>query len=129
MKRGKSPKTRNAGTMTEAAFFSWLRSGLRRHFRYWKPIQQARIAARRKYEGENKRRKWIYICNHCNREFMGSEVQVDHIIPAGSLRSLDDIKGFVERLASEDPNNYQVLCKECHKKKTKKDRGIKGEKK
>jgi len=115
-------KTRNAGTQTEAAFFSGLRSCLRRHFRFWKPIHQARLKARRKYKGENKRRKWVYICNHCGGEFMGNQVQVDHIIPAGSLRCLEDLAGFVERLAAEDVNSYQILCKPCHTIKTKEER-------
>ena len=53
---------------------------------------------------------------------MGNQVQVDHIIPAGSLRSLEDIAGFVERLAVEDVNDLQVLCKPCHLQKGKEDR-------
>jgi hypothetical protein len=39
------------------------------------------------------------------------EVHIDHIEECGSLRSFDDIQGFIERLTIEDVNGYQVLCK------------------
>jgi 5-methylcytosine-specific restriction endonuclease McrA len=102
--------------MTEAAYWGMVRSVLRRGFRYWKPLQQARMNARRPYRGENKRQKWQYECNHCGGMFKGTEVQVDHIEPVGSLRCLEDLPSFVEKLTAED--GYQVLCKECHNVKT-----------
>jgi 5-methylcytosine-specific restriction endonuclease McrA len=43
---------------------------------------------------------------------------VDHIIGAGSLNCAADLPGFVERLFCEQ-DNLQVLCTECHDKKTK----------
>ena len=116
----KKPKTRNANTMTEAAYFGMLRSVLRRGFRYWKPIQQTKVNARRPYKGENKRQKWQYECAACGEWFKDKDVQVDHIHPVGSLRCLDDLAGFVERLTVED--GYQVLCKPCHNEKTQRER-------
>ena len=89
------PKTRNDCTMTEAAYFGMLRSVLRRGFRYWKPIQKARRDARVVYNGENKRRKWSYICAECGGEWMDKDVQVDRIQPVGTLRSLEDLPLFV----------------------------------
>jgi len=113
-------KTRNNNTMTEAGYWGMVRSMLRRGFRYWRPIQQARQQAKRCYTGLNKRQKWEYQCAKCKEWWKGSEVEVDHIIPTGSLKSGDDLQGFVERLSSED--GYQVLCKSCHKKKTNEER-------
>ena len=113
-------KTRNCNTMTEAAYFGMLRSVLRRGFRYWKPIQRTKLAARIVYNGENKRRKWSYICAKCGGEFDAKGVQVDHIKPVGSLRSLEDLPQFVANLTQED--GYQVLCKPCHKDKTNEER-------
>jgi 5-methylcytosine-specific restriction endonuclease McrA len=78
----------------------------------------AKLRARSVYTGPNKRQKWEYKCEHCRQLFKGTEVQVDHIIPVGTLRCLEDIPGFVQRLTSEDPANYQVLCKPCHLVKT-----------
>ena len=116
----KKAKTRNANTMTEAAYWGMVRSVLRRGFRYWKPIQRAKASARIVYNGENKRRKWSYICAKCGGEFDAKGVQVDHIKPVGSLRCLDDLPQFVANLTQE--YGYQVLCKECHKEKTNKER-------
>jgi 5-methylcytosine-specific restriction endonuclease McrA len=112
-----SLKTRNAGTMTESAFWSFIRSSLRQKSRWWKPITQAKDAAKRKYKGPNKRQKWEYLCNVCNNYFPNTEINVDHIIPAGTLRSAQDLPGFVERLFCE-VDNLQVLCNVCHNKKT-----------
>lgn len=52
---------------------------------------------------------------------MQKDVQVDHIIPAGSLQSTDDLKGFVERLFCSI-DGLQVLCKPCHDDKTQKEK-------
>jgi 5-methylcytosine-specific restriction endonuclease McrA len=116
-RKSTTPKTRNAGTMTESAFWGFIRSSLRQKSRWWKPITQAKDAAKRKYKGPNKRQKWEYLCNVCNSYFPNTEINVDHIIPAGTLRSAQDLPGFVERLFCEI-DNLQVLCNVCHNKKT-----------
>ena len=116
----KKPKLRNAGTMTESAYWGMVRSGLRRTFRWWKPLMKAKEGAKRVYTGDNKRQKWEYQCNQCKQWFKGSEVEVDHIIPAGSLKSGKDLEGFLERLTPED--GYQVLCKPHHIIKTNNER-------
>jgi 5-methylcytosine-specific restriction endonuclease McrA len=116
-RKSTTPKTRNAGTMTESAFWGFIRSTLRQKSRWWKPVMQAKEAAKRKYKGPNKRQKWEYLCNVCNKYFPNTEINVDHIIPAGTLRSAQDLPGFVERLFCE-VDNLQVLCNVCHTKKT-----------
>lgn len=116
-RKNASPKTRNAGTMTESAFWSFIRSALRQKSRWWKPIGQAKLKAKRKYKGPNKRQRFEYQCNTCKEWFPDKEINVDHIIPAGTLRSANDLPGFVERLFCE-VDNLQVLCSNCHNKKT-----------
>jgi len=116
-RKNAAPKTRNAGTLTESAFWSFIRSALRQKSRWWKPIGQAKQAAKRKYKGPNKRQKFEYQCNQCKEYFPDKEINVDHIIPAGTLRSANDLPGFVERLFCE-VDNLQVLCSNCHNKKT-----------
>ena len=116
-KKPRVAKPRNAGTMTESAFWSFIRSALRQKSRWWKPITQAKIAARRPYKGPNKRQKFEYLCNCCNKWFPEKKINVDHICPAGSLNSAQDLPGFVERLFCEQ-DNLQVLCEVCHNKKT-----------
>lgn len=115
------PRTRNNGTMTEAAFWSWIRSALRQKSRWWKPVSEARKKAKRKYNGTNKRQKWEYKCADCKKYYKATDVQVDHIIPAGKLKSSSDLKGFVDRLFCE-VDGLQVLCTTCHDIKTKKER-------
>jgi 5-methylcytosine-specific restriction endonuclease McrA len=116
--RTKLPRERNAGTMTNAMFWSFIRSALRNKSRWWKPITQCRMSSRRAYKGTNKRQKFEYQCNQCKNWFPDKEIAVDHKIPAGSLNSGDDLKGFVERLFCEE-KHLQCLCSSCHDVKTK----------
>jgi len=116
-RKGTTPKTRNAGTMTESAFWSFIRSGLRQKSRWWKPITQCKMKSRRPYKGPNKRQKFEYLCNVCNTWFPEKKVNIDHIIPAGSLRCANDLPGFVERLFCEI-DNLQCICESCHNIKT-----------
>jgi 5-methylcytosine-specific restriction endonuclease McrA len=111
------PKTRNSGTMTESAFWSFIRSALRQKSRWWKPITECKMKARRPYKGPNKRQKFEYLCNSCNRWFPEKQINVDHIVGAGSLNCGQDLPGFVDRLFCEQ-DNLQVLCTTCHNKKT-----------
>jgi len=116
-KRVLTPKTRNAGTLTESAFWSFIRSALRQKSRFWKPITQCKMKARRTYKGPLKRQKFEYQCKECLNWFPDKKINVDHIVPAGTLRCANDLPGFVERLFCE-VDNLQVLCETCHNKKT-----------
>ena len=113
----KVPRTRNAGTMTESAFWSFIRSALRQKSRWWKPITQCKLSSRRPYKGPLKRQKFEYQCNKCKKWFPEKKINVDHIQPAGSLNCSADLPGFVERLFCE-VDNLQVLCETCHNVKT-----------
>jgi 5-methylcytosine-specific restriction endonuclease McrA len=114
-------KSRCAGTMTESAFWSFIRSALRQKSRFWKPITECKMKARRAYKGPSKRQKFEYQCNSCKAWFPEKQINVDHIKPAGSLNSSKDLPGFVERLFCE-VDGLQVLCEKCHDKKTKADK-------
>ena len=115
------PRTRNHETMTESMFWGGIRSALRQKSRWWKPIAEAKKAARRAYKGPNKRQKWEYKCAKCKKHFMDKETHVDHIIPAGTLRCSADLPGFVDRLFCEI-EGFQVLCVTCHNQKTQHER-------
>ena len=112
-RKGSLPKTRNAGTMSEVQFFQWIRQVLRKASIYWKPISQVRKEAQVTYKGPNKRRKYSYICSSCNKEHPSTEINVHHKIECGSLKTFDDLPGFVERLFCEK-ELLSVLCKNCH---------------
>jgi len=110
-------KSRNAGTMSEPAFWQFIRNSLRRRSMVWKPINLCRERAKRRYTGPNKRQKYEYQCNICKRWYKGTQIMVDHIIPVGSLTKSYDLPHFVETLFCEI-DNLQCLCKECHDAKT-----------
>lgn len=114
-------KTRANGTMTEAEFWASIRSALRRRSMFWRPISETRNKARRKYNGPNKRQKFEYQCSICENWFSGKNIAVDHIETVGILRKANDLPGFVERLFC-DSSGLRVVCKNCHKEKTKEDK-------
>lgn len=117
------PKTRNSETMTESAFWSWIRSTLRRASMRWKPISEAKIKARRpKPKSAEGRHKYEYKCANCKKyypEKIGKKkmIEADHIEEVGSLRCAEDLPGFVTRLFCE-VDGFQILCVECHDIKT-----------
>jgi len=120
-RKSKVVKSRAGGTMSESAFWSFIRSALRQKSRFWAPIAQCKHAAKRNYTGINKRQKFEYQCNSCKQWFPEKLINVDHIVPAGSLNNAQDLPGFVERLFCEE-KDLQVLCSDCHNKKTKDER-------
>lgn len=129
VRKNSSPKTRNAGTMTESMFFSKIRSSLRNGFRYWKPMQIALDKASRPSQSANKKLKKEYQCAKCKKWFKRADVQIDHIEECGSLNCYNDIVPFIQRLTKEDVSSYQILCKKDHKDKTDLFRSSKKEKK
>ena len=96
---------------------SWLRSALRSASRRYPPVFEALDRAKRPYKGSNPRQKVCYLCAQCKEEFNGKQVAVDHIIPAGSLSTWDDVMPFVKRLFCS-VEGLQVLCHTCHDVKT-----------
>jgi hypothetical protein len=120
-KTNRVPKTRAGGKWTEAAFFGFLRSGLRNMSRRWGPlVQDALVAARRPSKSKkNPRLKWQFQCAQCKGWFSRKNVEVNHIEPCGSMNSFEDLAGYVERLFCE-VDGLEVLCKKrCHAAHTK----------
>ena len=115
VKRQRVPRTHAGGVWTEAQYWSFIRGALRGAVRRYPVKQKVKQANRKAVIG--KRHKFEYLCAHCSNYFVEKQVEVDHIIGAGSLRKYDDLPGFVERLFCE-PANLQVLCLDCHRIKT-----------
>lgn len=116
IKKPRIPRTRNAGTMTNAMFFQWLRQIIRRASIHWKPVAQARKDAQVVYNGPNKKRKYSYVCADCGREFAAQDISVHHKVECGTLLSFDDLPTFVERMFVEK-EGLIVLCDKCHEKR------------
>ena len=105
-----SPKTRCNGQWTQSRFESFIKSALRRASSRWSPKYECKKKAKVAYN--------TYNCAACCRQFGNKEIKIDHINPV-----VDPHKGFetwdryIERLFVE-VEGYQVLCIECHDKKT-----------
>lgn len=117
-KSEKAPLTRCSGTMNESQYLAWIRSCLRSKSLKWKPRTDCILAARRPYKGPNKQQKYEVLCAMCKGWFKLKEIAVDHYpVEAGSIKSVEDIGPFAERLFCET-DNLRCLCHECHRKWT-----------
>ena len=113
-------KKRNCGEWTEARFKSFVTSALRAASRRW-PVKYKALKAAfagRQVNAKTGKLAMHYRCAACNKLYVASDVQVDHIRPV-----VDPKKGFVswdvyiDRMFCE-MENLQVLCKADHKVKT-----------
>lgn len=111
-------RTRNLNTETESEHMGKIRSALRRLSRFWKPALASLELVHRPYTGTNKRIKHEYLCASCNCWKIRKDVEINHKVPCGTLKSYNDVSAFLERLFCEDVHGYSVLCKECHKAET-----------
>ena len=111
---------RNSGKWTEARWRSFVRSALRGAFRRWPPKFDVlrKAAVEKRVNPASGRIAMHYRCAMCEELFVLRNVQVDHIKQIGALTTWDT---FINKLFCE-ARNLQVLCKPCHKVKTKKER-------
>jgi 5-methylcytosine-specific restriction endonuclease McrA len=73
----------------------------------------------KKINPKTKRLAQFYQCARCKDEFTNKDVEVDHIVPVVDPSvGFVDWNTFIARLFTER-ENYQTLCKPCHKLKTK----------
>ena len=106
-------RTRNGGTQTQAGHMNDIRSMLRNLSRWWKPMQLALKASSTTYT-VGRAKRVMYMCAQCNKLHERKNVEVNHIEPAGSLKSYEDLPSFCEKLFVEDISKLEVLCKPCH---------------
>jgi hypothetical protein len=114
-KKVRVERTRNNGTFTESMFWGGIRAALRQKSRWWKPISQCKINARRPYKGILKRQRWEYLCNICKRYFPEKRIEVHHTFGVGQLKCANDLPQFVENLFCE-VDKLECLCSDCHSK-------------
>jgi len=112
-----SKRQYNGGQWTKARFESFIRNGLRTLSVKWPPRQAAKVAARVE--------RGVYMCKGFNKrahKVRARDIQLDHIVPVieiGVGHTTWD--KYINRLFCEE-ERFQVLCKECHKRKTKNER-------
>ena len=106
------PRTHAGKTWTKARYFSFIRSALRRAWSKY-PVK-FQVLEKAKTIVKGKRHKYEYECSQCGGWFKQAEVEVDHIIPCGSLKEFEDLPRFVKTLFCEE-DNLRVVCKPCHR--------------
>jgi len=112
----KTPPFTHYPKWTEARFWSFIRGALRAAFRKYPPKYEVVNAAKRRCKVAG-RQVWEYQCSECKKWHKGTEVEVDHIVPCGSLKSFDDLSGFTERMFV-GTEGLRTVCKKCHKRIT-----------
>jgi len=125
-------KPHNSGQWTVARFHAFVKGALRAAARRWPPKHAVKKAAwreRGKYlcVGYRRRSHIVPVSAQVNGKRINN-VFVDHIEPvidpAAGFESWDQV---VARMFVEE-EGLQVLCKECHDKKTKDERQSRGRK-
>ena len=110
----KTPPYPHYPEWTQARFWGFIRSGLRKlHMRY-PPMYKVKTKARRPFLGEG-RHKWEYQCNVCKEWYFDKQTELHHKEEVGTLKCYEDLPGFVERLFCRE-EGYEVVCKQCHLK-------------
>jgi 5-methylcytosine-specific restriction endonuclease McrA len=118
-------KPRNNGQWTEARFVSFIKSLLRKGTQRWGPknavLHEAKID------------RGIYLCNECKQHVPVTvkidnkrlrNVFVDHVSPIIDPEvGFTDWNEYVEKMFCEK-DNLQVLCGDCHDKKTAAERRV-----
>lgn len=87
---------------------------------YWRTGEDYLNTLRRVNKGEG-RHKFEYPCEYCGKWFDRKQIELDHKVPCGSLRSIEDLPIFFSRLFVEI-DGWQSLCKQCHATRTKEQR-------
>lgn len=99
---------------TESAFYGWVRGQLRKGWSRH-PVKNLYLQNNRYKQDNGKGRMvWHLDCEHCNKATKQTQIQVDHILPAGSLKTTEDIGKFVERLFFVTFDTIRVVCIPCH---------------
>lgn len=109
---------------TPARVKAFITSTLRAGYRKWPPkyetLKEASVG--KKLNKATKRMAEHYVCADCKKEYPGKEVNVDHIEPCVSpVDGFVSWDVFIERLFCKK-DNLQVLCSDCHTKKTNEER-------
>lgn len=103
-----------------AFIVSVLRSGSRRWPPKYETLNEAKTV--KKTNPKTGRLAQHYACKKCKEDFPAKQVQVDHKKPVVDPKvGFIDWDTYIERLFCKK-TNFQVLCKPCHKLKTKEEK-------
>lgn len=105
---------------TQSRFESFVKSVLRAGSRKWPPKYEVLNEAKcgKRINEESGRMAEHYICSACGGAFPAKSVVVDHIEPVIPTSGFTEWDSVIHRMYCS-VENLQVLCKECHRKKSK----------
>lgn len=110
---------------TQAAFMSWVRGGIRGGL--WKKhpvklefLKENMILVPNTNPRSMKRFPMVKAarCALCKLITPQKDVEVDHLTGNHALRSMDDLRAFVEAMLFVTKEDLQLVCKPCHKVKS-----------
>lgn len=110
-----------AAAWTEGRKHGFIVAVLRAGTRRWPPKYEALHEAKTEKKKNEKtgRIAQHYVCALCDCEFTSKDIEVDHIDPVvDPAKGFKDWNTYIKRLFCEK-SNLQVVCKPCHKVKTK----------
>lgn len=124
---GKSPRKSKATPVkewTEARKHSFIVSVLRSGTRRWPPKYECLNEAKteKKVNTKTGRIAQHYMCSICKEDFSATNIDVDHIKPVVGSEGFTSWDVYIKNMFC-DKENLQVVCKPCHKIKTKQERG------
>lgn len=102
---------KNRGTYfnTEAKFWNWLSSQLRKTWRDH-PTRLDFIKAKRFVKFVGNRPIFHLECNHCHKAFPLKAIEINHLVKCGNIKE----DGYALRLYDVGFDEMEALCKPCH---------------
>lgn len=114
---------------TKSEYFVWLRGQLRQVWSNypvrteWKKDNLVVVTEKLREElSLSKQTKKIGRCALCQKWFPASKLECDHIVESGGCSSVEEAEKFLWHCAGQDVDNFQLVCKDCHKIKSYADR-------
>ena len=109
--------------MDEKKRIACINFNLRKCSLRWSPRNLTLREAKRKiqdgyFKNGKPRMRAQFKCNECKEWYSSKEVQVDHMTPVGDFK---DWNQYIDRLFCQK-DKLQVLCKPCHKEKSRNER-------
>lgn len=110
---------------TQAKFMSWVRGGVR--LGLWKKhpvklefLKSSTVMIKNTNPRSMKRFPMVKAvqCALCWETVKASDAEVDHIHGNHSLKSMEDLRAFIESMIMVKVSDLQMVCKPCHKIKS-----------
>lgn len=103
--------------LRKASYSIKARGDAKRRTKIDKAVYQCESCGVKMYDGESV--KNFQALQEKYPDIIQQKIELDHVIPVIDPQvGFVDWNQFIERLWIEDPNGWQCLCRECHKKKT-----------